>query len=453
MPNTIALSRIIIKPNRQRQEFDPEAINELAESIRLRGLLHPPVLRFEGADLVLVAGERRLKAIEQLFFLGQSFHHDGVEYTEARGQVPFSNLGDLSELDAEEAELDENLKRKDLTWVEHAAALLRLQQLREKQAKAAGTTYTTADLTREVLPEHKDTTDLGGVVGRVRQELIVARHLADNPDLAKAKDVGEAYKMLKKQEERKANIALAVEIGKTFSAASHTLLNVNCIKWMEETKQQFDVILTDPPYGMGADEFGDGAGKLTSQDHTYDDSEESWLELMQQWCPLSFAVAKPQAHAYVFCDFDKFHTLKQLMQKAGWYVFRTPLIAHKVNSGRVPLPDRGPRRQYELILYAIKGNKPVTNIYPDVISTQADDNLQFGAQKPVALFSNLLQRSVRPGDLVLDSFCGTGPAFAAGHQHKCIVTGLELDASRYAISAKRLEQLKAQDDGMFGGLV
>jgi len=35
----------------------------------------------------------------------------------------------------------------------------------------------------------------------------------------------------------------------------------------------FDVILTDPPYGMGADEFGDSGG-LTEGAHAYKDDEE-----------------------------------------------------------------------------------------------------------------------------------------------------------------------------------
>ena len=59
----INLAEIIIKPERQRQEFDPEALQELKNSIEDGQLLHPPVLRREGGSWVLVAGERRLKAI------------------------------------------------------------------------------------------------------------------------------------------------------------------------------------------------------------------------------------------------------------------------------------------------------------------------------------------------------------------------------------------------------
>jgi len=45
-----------------------------------------------------------------------------------------------------------------------------------------------------------------------------------------------------------------------------------------------------------------------------------------------------------------------------------------------------------------------------------DKNTGHGAQKPVELYVNLLQRSVRPGMRVLDSFAGSGPMLEAAAQ-------------------------------------
>ncbi|MBY0408856.1 MAG: site-specific DNA-methyltransferase, partial [Burkholderiaceae bacterium] len=168
---------------------------------------------------------------------------------------------------------------------------------------------------------------------------------------------------------------------------------------------------------------------------------DTWRKLMLDWCPLSFKVAKKQAHAYVFCDLDNFHELKKMMQDAGWYVFRTPMIAVKPNSGRVPLPDEGPRRQYEVILYAIKGHKKTNAIYPDVISTTADPGMQHGAQKPVALYQNLLQRSVVAGNKVLDSFAGSGTIFPAADSFKCQAVGLEQSREYFGICLNRLKEM------------
>lgn len=455
--HTTQLPQIRINPNRQRQEFDLVALQELKNSIEDRGLLHPPVLRREDGQLVLVAGERRLKAISEIFELGGNFTCNGEVFSD--GRVPYTDLGELGRLEAEEAELDENLKRRDLTWQEHAAAVARLHALRtaQKQEQAAATLVdptasvldkliasaptpkqTIAD-TAEELTGRRD----GSFQDTVRKEIIVAKHL-DNPAVAKAKSADEAFKILRREEQRQKNIELAKEVGASFNSEKHRIFNVNCLEWMADAENQgvFDVICTDPPYGMGADGFGDAGGKLSGIEHHYDDSYEAWLELMKAWAPLSFAVAKPQAHAYVFCDFDRFHELKAMMQTAGWYVFRTPLVVHKLNSGRVPLPDQGPRRQYELVLYAIKGKKQVTHIYPDVVTVSGDENMTHGAQKPIALYQNLLQRSVRPGDKVLDSFGGTCGTIPAGHTYQCEVTAIELNPEYYALGLKRLKDLQ-----------
>ncbi len=452
--HTIPLAEIIIKPERQRREFDPEALQELKNSIEDGQLLHPPVLRKEGSAWVLVAGERRLKAISEIFELGGSFKHNGEVF--ADGLVPFTNIGELTLLEAEEAELDENLKRRDLTWQEHAAAVARLHALRsmQKEGKRAEALEAIGEASSPATPAHTIADTAEELTGRrdgsyqdsVRKEIIVAKHL-DNPAIAKAKSADEAFKILKREEERNRNIELAKVVGASFNADKHTLLNINCLEYMADpaNASKFDVILTDPPYGMGAQDFDDGGGKFDGIEHHYDDSYESWQKLMQAWCPLTFTIAKAQAHAYVFCDIDRFHELKRYMEAAGWYVFRTPLINHKVNSGRVPLPDQGPRRQYEILLYAIKGKKPVTHIYPDVISTTGDENMSHGAQKPVALYQNLLQRSVRPGDKVIDCFAGTGPIFPAAHTYQCEATGLEMNPEYYAFSMRRLTEIKQND--------
>lgn len=447
----IPLTEIIIRPARQRQEFEPEAMQELIASIEDRGLMHPPVLRKEPDGWVLVAGERRLRAISQIYALGGGFACDGELVL--HGQVPFTNLGDLTDLEAEEAELDENLKRKDLTWQEHAAATARLHKLRVLQRNEENAvtmslgevpklTHTVAETALEIMGRSD-----GAYQDTVRKEIIVAKHLS-NPAIAKAKSADEAFKILRRQEEAQKNVELANEVGATFNASQHDLYNIDCLQFMRNfvgAEDLFDVILTDPPYGMDADQFGDGGGKLAGITHQYDDSEESWRELMKQWTVLSYQITKPQAHAYVFCDFDKFHELKAMMQTAGWYVFRTPLIAHKMNSGRVPLPDQGPRRQYELVLYAIKGKKQTTHIYPDVISTssEASEATSHGAQKPVALYQNLLQRSVKAGDRVLDTFAGSGTIFEAAHGFRCYATGVELNPEYYGLCLKRLKSLKA----------
>lgn len=454
MSKLYTLDAIKIADNRQRQEFDPQAMDDLRSSIEDRGLLHAPVVRETADGPVLVAGESRLKAISDIYALGGTIRYNGAVIPE--GMVPTVTLGELTELEAEEAELDENLKRKDLTWQERAAAEARLHRLRLKQRDmrveaAIKVAAATPDAPMPVIPAHTIADTAKELHGRadgsfhdaVRKNVLLSDHL-DNPAVAKAKTADEAFKILRKQEEQKRNIDLAVAVGKTFTSDIHSLYNESCLTVMRRPEYQgaFDVILTDPPYGMGADQFGDGGGRLANSEHQYDDSYESWQKLMREWVPLTYAVTKPQAHCYAFCDIDRFHELKGLFEAAGWDVFRTPFVVHKLNSGRVPRPEHGPRRQYELVLYAIKGGKTVNQILPDVIQSQADENMTHGAQKPVAVFQNLLQRSVKPGDVVADWFGGSGPLIPAAHSLKCKAVVTERVPEYFGMCLKRVRDLK-----------
>lgn len=436
---TICLTEIRIPGNRQRQEFEPGSLNELRESIEQRGLFNPVTCR-EGPDgLTLVAGERRLRAIQDLHDLGGTFNHDGI--TVPTGHIPFVTLGDLSELEAEEAELEENVRRIDLTWQERATATARLASLRSRQAAAAGAAApAVASLAQEIRGSsegiHHETT---------RRELIVARHL-DRPEVAAAKSVDEAFKLLRRQEQTQRDAALAVEVGKTFTAAAHQAFHADAVEWLAaQPAEVYDVICTDPPFGMGADEFGDSGGRAAGA-HSYKDDEDTFQRCWQALVQHAGRITKPQAHIYVFCDIERFLVMREELAAAGWNCFRTPIVWHKPNGNRAPLPEYGPQRKYELCLYAFKGKRPVTKLYPDLVTYQPDPNLGHEAQKPVALFEDLLRRSVHPGDTVLDPFAGSGTIFPAAHLLKCRATGVELDAAKYGICLRRLESLSVQAD-------
>lgn len=439
---TIPIDEITVTPNRQRRTFDPATLNELSESIRENGLFNAVVLRKEGDTYVLVSGERRLRAVRDMRDLGIRFSHDGEEVPE--GHIPYTFITALDPLSRELAELDENLRRDDLTWQERATALARVAELRTAAARAEGLPPpSTAVLAEEFHTPVRD--GFTGTVahGRetVRQQLAVAKLLHD-PDVASAKTVGEAYKIAKRKESRARDAAHAEKVGSTFTASMHTVVHADSLEWLGQCpSERFDVILTDPIYGMGADEFGDSGGKVAGE-HGYKDDNETFMTLVDVCHTELFRVAKPQAHLYWFCDIDKFHYIQDRLKLAGWWVHRTPIIWHKPSAARVPWPEHGPQRKYELVLYAVKGKRPTLKISPDLVSYNPDANLGHSAQKPVALYRDLLSRSARPGDAVLDPFCGTGPIFPAAHELKVAATGVELDQAYYGISLKRIGGLK-----------
>ena len=61
----VKVSQISRNPNQPRKYFDPEAIGQLADSIRQYGVLNPLTVRRTGEGFELIAGERRLRAAKQ----------------------------------------------------------------------------------------------------------------------------------------------------------------------------------------------------------------------------------------------------------------------------------------------------------------------------------------------------------------------------------------------------
>ena len=57
----LKISEIRPNPYQPRKEFDPKALNELADSIRLHGIFTPLLVRKSVKDYELITGERRLR--------------------------------------------------------------------------------------------------------------------------------------------------------------------------------------------------------------------------------------------------------------------------------------------------------------------------------------------------------------------------------------------------------
>ena len=106
----IAPDMISPNPDQPRQYFDPQGLTELADSIRIHGILQPlTVRRRAGGRFELVAGERRLRAA---ILCGLS-------------EVPCLIM-DITRESSCILSLIENLQRRDLDFLEEAQALERL---------------------------------------------------------------------------------------------------------------------------------------------------------------------------------------------------------------------------------------------------------------------------------------------------------------------------------------
>ena len=105
----VSLEQIVPSPWQPRTEFRDEHIQELAESIRQKGIMQPLIVRKVGDKLELIAGERRWRAAQR------------VGLKDAPIIVRTATDQDVLEL-----ALIENLQREDLNPIEEARAFSRL---------------------------------------------------------------------------------------------------------------------------------------------------------------------------------------------------------------------------------------------------------------------------------------------------------------------------------------
>lgn len=427
----VNLSDIVVPENRYRREFDPKKMEELELSIARIGLLNPITIEVVDGKILLRAGERRYKTVQALAAKGTLVRHGALEIP--LGKCPAVLFDELDELQRLEVEIEENSVRADFTWQERTRAFARLHELR----KAQNPDQTIAATATEILGKPA----VGDQRMVVSNALIVNKHLAD-PDVAKAKNEREALKII----EKKARAAQSARLSVTFDASKnpHKVIHGDSEVVLASIEAgSFDVILADPPYGIGADSFGD----MSDQGHDYSDSAKTF-EALCKWLPDELhRVAKKQAHCYLFCDERNFDRLATLMVLAGWKVFPSTLIWDKCGTGMLPFPDNGPRRTHERILYAWKGDRRTLVIKNDVIRVSAVRKLNHGAQKPVALYCDLLSRSANPGDMVLDCFGGSGPILVAANRLRLVATYIEREEAFYHIALSRMNEVGFEDGG------
>jgi len=103
---TLPIDRIKANPYQPRRKFDPELLEELAESIKANGIIQPLIVtKTQGSDYELIAGERRLQAAKLA----------GLE------AVPVV-VRSVSQKEQLQLAIVENIQREDLDPIEEAHA-------------------------------------------------------------------------------------------------------------------------------------------------------------------------------------------------------------------------------------------------------------------------------------------------------------------------------------------
>jgi hypothetical protein len=432
--------KYIVIPERIR-DINEKHAQELADDIEINGLLQPLVLKsFD--DPRLVIGGHRLRALEILAERGvQQYNFNGNMCHIDR--VPYVKVGDLPPEHLLRMEIAENVVRLALDWQDKATAIARLHALEQQRAaeQPDPILHTARDTARK-LQSLGDTRDATTINKEVLRAVTVAEHM-DDPDVAAAKTLSEAWTVVRKKSIALSNRVLSklMELAPT---TSRHIFYKGEFQRFQSAISGVSLVLSDPPYGISADSW---TSKFKNTPHQYDDSWYGARDII--WAILSDSYnfwTLPQANLFMFCSPELWHIVRDMAEEAGWTTWPRPLIWKKSNEGIRPWGTQGFCYTYESVLWATKGEKGLIKSIADVLEVYKVSNSEreHGAQKPVDLYIKLIETCCHPGDIIFDPTCGSGTIFPAAEATKTTAIGCEVNPDLFPQIEARISHLTPQ---------
>lgn len=377
--------------NRQRTELDGPKVVELANSIAARGLLHPIVVRLPhddekelGLPYVLMVGGRRLAAH---MYLG-------------RETIEANVYGQLEPVEAELAELEENLIRENISWQDEVAARARIHTLRTIQNPLQNAFATAEEIAVDPATLSRD--------------LQLARLIKNDPALLTATSKGAALRQAKFKKGVKDKLA---NVERSSEDDLRKLLVT--AEWMTFTKDiataSVDLVLSDLPYGIDQFEV-----QASGENHVskFDDSKETVLPDIEAVIPELIRITKADGWICLFMSYEHHFWLMEQFRKHGLNPELPPWIwvRHNQPGNYGHYPELHAANRYEMIVLVNRGSaqfmkKPIENVlaFPSLTKEEKVHN----HQKPHDLLKEILSRLTVPGDLVIDICFGSGAHLAA----------------------------------------
>jgi len=475
--STIRLDEIEVPKNRIREDVGD--LKELCTSLKEIGQLVPIVVRerriqregVQGSDLEcyeLVAGYRRLKAFQKLRW-------------ERIGRV---RVTDLSPADLFQVELDENLKRENLSPAEKAQAIAKLHTMRQAELGTAVPTKGGTKPQSKLIVEREKGTDpifhdpalvpatresekgwaladtaeaVGISASAAGRAMTIAKALKVYPDLKTAKTETEILRRLKRLRLDEAQKQYAAITGKADREGDVSPADRIEIIHGDSTvivptlrDNQYAIGILDPPYGVGIE---DTHKSPEAWDGIYMDDQESAHLVTKMVINSMMPKLQENAMVFVFGALQFMEIIHSIMEEAGLDIDPVPMIYHRtVGQGPVKQARKYFARSYEAIFYGHKGLKPIikqgNNVLPHAqVKTHQKVH---PTQKPVRLIMDLLSRVALPHDWVLDPFAGSGVTGSACMALKLNATLIERDARYVGVSRYLIHGEKPDDKEIEG---
>lgn len=229
--------------------------------------------------------------------------------------------------------------------------------------------------------------------------------------------------------------------------------------------ERASMIYSDPPYNINVDYNGGIGGKKNYGGNVEDNrSDKEYREFIAKTMIVALSVAKPDTHVFYWCDQIYIGLMQDLYRELG--------IANKrvclwLKNSQNPVPSIAFNKCYEPCVYGVRGkpyltknvlnlnevlNKEITtgnNLIEEtldhldvwMVKRLSGKEYEHATSKPPKLHEKAIRRCTKPGDIILDSFSGSGSTMIAAEQLKRRVYAVELEPIFCDLAIKRYEKL------------
>lgn len=406
----VNISDLVIE---DRQRKDLGAVDELAESIKLRGLINPITIAPLEDGYKLIAGERRVRAHEAL----------------GRSKVEARLFEDLSPRDQQLIELEENIKRKQLSWQEEAEAVAQLATVMNGNIPAAAE-------------------QAGLSENHVRKLIRVNKEIQKgNENVKSANTIDSADRIASRKNARETDALIAdLDLGgderpKTTdgtpeqAAPESPIICADFVSWIDEySGPSFNLIHCDFPYGIDYDKARQGQVESWG---AYDDSIENYQRLCSTLTTKHNQFMAPSFHVIFWFSMVHYQWTLDHFTNAGFVVDPRPLVWHKTdNKGMAGDASRRYRNVYETAFLMSFGDRKLASCPANAYGAPSSKSSHLN-EKSEAMLKHFLKGVCDELSEVIDPTCGSGSAIrAASALGAKRVLGLELNPD-YAEEAAR----------------
>lgn len=424
---------------RDRQHY--KNMDELKLSLTQKGLIHPlAVMRYEntyeGFDYFLLAGGRRFKAIKALEW----------EKVPVRIYPPGLNAFEIKGI-----ELEENLKRDDLTDAER---LKLIKKVHDHYVSIYGEKVSTSPDAEGHSPT--DTARKLGVSRmKINKDLELAQWLEDVPALADLGDVKlikqaidrAKKKVARERELEEAGIDEVNESTKNYEDAYHVGDFFSLVK--EVPDNSIDLVEIDIDYPMEVDHTHTAVMADKKEGIYTSISKEDYPEAMKAALKEAYRVIGKNGWCIVWFGMEYHKLLQEWGEEVGFKTsyfygdwFKGDGYAHCRN----PLSNL--QHSKEHFFYFRKGapqlNKPHSDTFTCAPTPAAQRNHPY--EKPIDLMYEILSTFIKEGSRILVEFVGGGNSLIAGIKHKCYVWGSDMSGEYkkgYVLKIRTMENKRS----------